>query len=63
MSGEDTEIANYLRTLIDHVGQCDCDDCPTCGKLQAILEIVKNRLFGSLVYPERMISAAVSRTN
>ena len=63
MSGEDSEITNYLQTLIDHIGQCDCDDCPTCGTLQGILEIVKNRLFSSPVYPESRIAAAASRTN
>jgi hypothetical protein len=56
MNGKDTEIAEYLRFLLEHQARCALEQCPSCLTLQRVFELVRSRLFSSLVYPEVMIS-------
>jgi hypothetical protein len=58
MNSNEAEIAEYLQSLLDHSGDCESEDCPTCQKLHGIFEVIKNRLFSSPVYPEVMAAAA-----
>jgi len=57
MNGKDAEITEYLRSLLEHQGQCELEQCPSCLTLRRIFELIRSRLFSSPVYPEVMISA------
>jgi len=57
MNGDDPEIAEYLRFLLEHRGQCELAQCPSCLTLRSVFELIRNRLFSGPVYPEVMISA------
>ncbi len=61
MSGEDDEIAKYLRSLLDHASECSREDCPSCQTLRGAFELIRNRLFSSPVYPQVMLATAVSK--
>lgn len=59
MNGEDDEIAKYVQSLLDHGrgGECECRDCTSCRTLQAIFEVVRDRLFTSFIYSEVMMAS------
>jgi hypothetical protein len=61
MTGNEYELTEYLQRLLEHAKECDLEGCAPCLTVHGILELIKNRLFSSLVYPEVTISAAASK--
>jgi len=61
MNGDDTEIVEYLRGLLDHRSKCKDENCASCMTLRGICELVKKRLFTSPFYPELASSARGTR--
>ncbi len=51
MDGGHAEIAEFLRSLLEHSRKCDADDCGHCGTLRGILGDIRSRLFASSGYP------------
>jgi len=58
MNSDDAEIADYLRSLLDHGRKCHREECPACRTLHGIFEVIRKRLFTSPVYPEVLAAAA-----
>jgi hypothetical protein len=50
MKGDDSEIARYLRYLLNHSRQCRLESCQTCLRLHPLLESVRERLFATRIY-------------
>ncbi len=63
MGNDDSEIAAYLRGLLEHYSECELDNCPSCQILQGIFELVKGRLFTSPLFPEVMVSSGLVAAN
>ncbi len=63
MTGDHAEIAEYLRTLLEHESRCEVEDCPSCETLRGICEMIRGRLFSSPIYPDVKTSAASSGRN
>jgi len=57
MKGEDAELAGYMRSLLEHARECEVEACPSCQRLHAIFELIRNRLFNSPIYPDVMLAA------
>jgi hypothetical protein len=55
------EIAAYLQGLLEHSRECQSTDCPSCRKLDEIFDVVKNRIFSSLVYTKIAVAHARAR--
>ena len=50
MDRRDSEIAGYFLDLLDHQAQCAVEGCQACAALSSILELIRERLFTTVVY-------------
>jgi hypothetical protein len=55
----DDEVADYLRSLLQHRSGCDKEVCEICATLQGICELLKHRIFFGTV--EEVHDSAATR--
>jgi hypothetical protein len=58
MSGDDDEVKEYLRYLLDHNAECRTEGCISCLTLYNACEQLRNHIFSGPVFPDVVISAS-----
>ncbi len=48
---KDPDIRRYLHDLLDHEQQCRQKSCLTCQRAHELYQLVRDRMFASVVYP------------
>lgn len=56
MSGDDDEVKEYLRYLLDHNAECRTEGCLSCLTLNNVCEQLRYHIFSGPVFPEIMTS-------
>jgi hypothetical protein len=52
MNRQDSEIAKYFRSLLDHQSHCTVANCQSCAGLKSILELVRERMFATVLFTD-----------